>query len=86
MDIFHLFGKGSGSKLNVSKTVAMGLEKWKNKADYPFEIEGKNEIKTYGLKFTNTDNQTLLKTWEDTLARKKIITSLLQKIRHYNFR
>ena len=27
MDIFHLFGKGSGSKLNVSKTVAMGLGK-----------------------------------------------------------
>ena len=42
-DIFNLFGKGSGSKLNVSKTVAMGLGKWKNKADYPFGIEGKNE-------------------------------------------
>ena len=45
MDIFHLFGKGSGSKLNVSKTVSMGLEKWKSKADYAFGIEGKNEIK-----------------------------------------
>ena len=79
MDIFNLFGKGSGSKLNVSKTVAMGLEKWKNKADYPFEIEGKNEIKIYGLKFTNTDNQTLLKTWEDTLARKKSLLAYYKR-------
>ena len=71
MDIFHLFGKGSGSKLNVSKTVAMGLGKWKNKADYPFGIEGKNEIKIYGLTFTNTDNQTPRKTWEDILAQTK---------------
>ena len=71
MVIFHLFGKGSGSKLNVSKTVAMGLGKWKNKADYPFGIEGKSEIKIYGLTFTNTDNQTPRKTWEDILAQTK---------------
>ena len=85
MDIFYLFGKGSWSKLNVSKTVAMGLGKWKNKADYPFGIEGKNEIKIYGLTFTNTDNQTPRKTWED-ISTNKIITSVLQKIRHHNFR
>ena len=36
--------KVSGFKLNVSKTVVMGLGKWKNKADYPFGIAGKNEI------------------------------------------
>ena len=71
MDIFHLFGRGSGSKLNVSKTVAMGLGKWMNKADYPFGIEGKNEIKIYGLTFTNTDNQTPRKTWEDILTQTK---------------
>ena len=71
MDIFHLSGKGSGSKLNVSKTVAMGLGKLRNKADYPFGIEGMNEIKIYGLTFTNTDNQTPRKTWEDILARTK---------------
>ena len=71
MDIFHLFGKGSGSKLSVSKTVAMGLGKWKNKAGYPFAIEGKNRIQIYGLTFTNTDNQTPRKTWEDSFITKE---------------
>ena len=30
IDAFTLFGEGSGSKLNLEKTVAMGLGKWKN--------------------------------------------------------
>ena len=46
------------------KTVAMGIGKWKNKADYPFGIEGKNENKIYGITFTYRPEQTPKKTWE----------------------
>ena len=58
IDAFTLFGKGSGSKLNLEKAVAIGLGKWKKKADYPFGIEEKNEIKTYGITFTNRPEDT----------------------------
>ena len=62
IDAFTLFGKCSGPKLNLEKALAMGLGKWKNKADYSFGIEGKNEIKIYGITFTNRPEQTAKKT------------------------
>ena len=71
LDTFKLFGKASGSKLNIQKTVTMGLGKWKNKADYPFGISGKSEIKIYGITFTNSPEQTPKKTWETVVTQTR---------------
>ena len=80
IDAFTLFGKGSGSKLNLEKTVAMGIGKWKNKADYPFGIEGKNEIKIYGITFTNRPEQTRKKTWEKLASQTRSLLAYYKRL------
>ena len=84
IDAFTLFGKGSGSKLNLEKTVAMGLGKWKNIPDYLFGVEGKNEIKIYGITFTYRPEQTPKKTWGKTRLTNPISLSLLKTAPNHN--
>ena len=80
IDAFTLFGKSSGPKLNLEKALAMGLGKWKNKADYSFGIEGKNEIKIYGITFTNRPEQTAKKTWEKLASQTQSLLAYYKRL------
>ena len=71
INTFNHFGEGSGSKINIQKTTVMGLGHWKNKADYPFGLIGKNNMKVYGINFTNTLSGTPKKTWDTLLSQIK---------------
>ena len=80
IDAFTLFGKGSGSKLYLEKTVAMGIGKWKDKADYPFGIEGKNEIKIYGITCTKRPEQTPTKTWIKLASQTRSLLAYYKRL------
>ena len=80
IDAFTLFGKRSGPKLNLEKALATGLGKWKNKADYRFGIEGKNEIKIYGITFTNRPEQTAKKTWEKLASQTQSLLAYYKRL------
>ena len=80
IDAFSLFGKCSGPKLNLEKALAMGLGKWKNKADYRFGIEGKNEIKIYGITFTNRPEQTAKKTWKKLASQTQSLLAYYKRL------
>ena len=71
INTFNHFGEGSGSKINIQKTSVMGLGNWKNKADYPFGLIGKNNMKVYGINFTNTSSATQKQTWDTLLSQIK---------------
>ena len=80
IDAFTLFGKCSGPKLNIEKALATGLGKWKNKADYSFGIEGKNEIKIYGIAFTNIPEETAKKTWEKLVSQTHSLLAYYKRL------
>ena len=56
---FNLFGKISGSKINMGKSKGMYLGKWKNRSDHPFGISWIENHKIlgyiFGHKFTSDD-------------------------------
>ena len=58
----------------------MGLGKWKNKADYPFVIKGENEIKIYGIAFTNRPEQTPKKTWEKLASQTRSLLAYYKRL------
>ena len=86
IDAFTLFGKCSGPKLNLEKALAMGLGKWKNKADYCFGIEGKNKIKIYGITFTNRPEQTAKKTWGKLASQTQSLLAYCKRLQTTIFR
>ena len=48
LDKSKLFGKASGSKINVTKTRGMFLGKWKSRSDHPFGISWVDSTKLLG--------------------------------------
>ncbi len=73
-----LFGRASGSKLNIFKTKGMFLGKWKNRSDHPFGISWIKNAKLLGRKvgsyLTDDDN------WSD------IFRKFQRKINEYKAR
>ena len=53
LKLCKLFGKASGSKLNMTKTKGMYLGKWKSREDHPFGISWIDSMKLLGTKLGN---------------------------------
>jgi hypothetical protein len=51
LDSFEAFGKASGAKVNVTKSTIMGIGKWANKTDFPFQLQQVNKLKVYGIEY-----------------------------------
>jgi len=49
LDMYHLYGKASGSKLNMSKTKGIFVGKWKSRSDHPFGISWIKQSKIVGI-------------------------------------
>ena len=78
-----LYGRASGAKLNVSKTRAMYLGKWKSRSDHPFGISWVDSTKLLGNTLGNflSDDDV----WSKTLG--KIQNTLNNfKTRHLSFK
>jgi hypothetical protein len=84
LNTFQVFGSGSGAKINVQKSLIMGLGKWKNKTDYPFRLTTTQHMKIYGITYHSNPNHTHKDTWQaitttinDMLERYKYKTSTI---------
>ncbi|MES9882662.1 MAG: reverse transcriptase domain-containing protein [Sedimenticola sp.] len=67
LDTCKLFGKASGSKLNIYKTKGMFLGKWKTRSDHPFGISWIEHAKLLGRRlgsFITEDD-----TWSTTFSK-----------------
>ena len=73
INTFNRFGQGSGSKLNTAKSVAFGLGHWKNKSDYPFDIQATQNLKIYGITFTHSTTQTPTETWTKIVTKTRTL-------------
>ena len=65
---FKIFGKASGTKININKSKIMGLGTW----NYFKELEGiewVNQIKIFGLTYENKKNQKNIKFWKNILEK-----------------
>ena len=72
---FKLFEKASGSKINTSKSQAMGLGKWNNIK----EIEGikwVKKLKVFGLYFTNDREQQDKAMWKNLILKTEKLTDM----------
>jgi len=65
--ISDLYSQASGALLNKSKSRAMWLGKWKNKADNPFGLQWVQSIKICGVVFNN--NNMLETNWSQVLNK-----------------
>ena len=61
---FDGHGKASGSKINVKKSAIMGVGKWKNKADFPPELQLTKTLKICGIIWTAQPHTPHKKTWD----------------------
>lgn len=79
----QLFGKASGSKLNVSKTRGMFLGKWKSRSDHPFGISWVESTKLLGNTLGNFISDDDI--WSKTLGKiQKTLNNF--KSRNMSFR
>ena len=65
ISIFQEFGRGSGSKINISKSEIMGIGKWKDRLDFPLGIARKTSLRIYGIYFSNNQKHTNTETWQN---------------------
>ena len=71
LNVVRIYERGSGAKLNVSKTEAMWLGAWRSRTDQPFGLTWVSKMKILGVVFgqaTESDNwQPKLKKLENHL-------------------
>ena len=81
LDTFALFGKGSGSKINIEKTQCMKIGQWDENVtevdNLYTNIKWVDSIKLLGLYYTNSIDQTNTRNWDKILEGVK---SKLNKI------
>ena len=53
LDVVRNYEKGSGAKLNTSKTEAMWLGRWRNNSDTPYGLKWVNKMRILGGFFSN---------------------------------
>ena len=54
---FEYFGKGSGAKLNKTKSEGHFFGKWKNRSDHPFGICWVKKLKIFGILFGDVSSE-----------------------------
>ena len=59
LSTFDTFGKASGSKINLDKTEAMWLGRYKNRIDQPLSIKWVNNVEVLGMFFGYENVQSL---------------------------
>ena len=66
---FEEFGEASSNKINIAKTSIMNIGPENNRQTPPLNIKVVKEIKIYGLHFTNKEEQTTIKSWDNIIAK-----------------
>jgi hypothetical protein len=74
-----VFGTVSGAKMNIQKSLIMGLGRWKNKTDYPFNLTATQQFKIYGIAFYPNPNHTHKDTWRANTAQ---VTDKLERYKY----
>ena len=71
-----LYEKGSGARLNISKTKAMWFGNWKDRCDKPFGLNWVDKMKVLGIVFGNVNVER--DNWEPRLSKVDKMLSLWQ--------
>ena len=71
-----LYEKGSGARLNVSKTKAMWLGNWKDRCDKPLGLNWVDKMKVLGIVFGNVNVER--DNWEPRLSKVDKMLTLWQ--------
>ena len=66
LNVIRIYERGSGAKLNVSKTEAMWLGAWRSRTDQPFGLTWVPEMKILGVVFGQA---TELDNWQPKLKK-----------------
>ena len=66
---FEEYGEVSGNKINIAKTSIMNIGPDNKRQTPPLNLKVVEEIKIYGLHFTNKEEQTTIKSWDDILVK-----------------
>lgn len=69
-----LYEKGSGARLNISKTKAMWLGNWKDRCDKPLGLNWVDKMKVLGIVFGNVNVER--DNWEPSLSKVDKMLSL----------
>ena len=66
---FEEYGEASGNKINIAKTSIMNIGLDNNRQNPPLNLKVVEEMKIYGLQFTNKEEQTTTKSWDAILVK-----------------
>ena len=66
---FEEYGEASGNKINIAKTSIMNIGQDNNRQTPPLNLKVVKAIKICGLQFTNNEEQTTTKSWNDLLVK-----------------
>ena len=69
-----MYEKGSGARLNISKTKAMWLGNWKDRCDKPLGLNWVEKMKVLGIVFGNVNVER--DNWEPRLSKVDKMLSL----------
>lgn len=74
LEEFQKYGKASGAKININKSMIMGLGKWKNKTEWGVDVKNTKEMKIYGINFHSDPRKVDEQMWQKLLekTRKKV--------------
>ena len=76
LEIVHRYEKGSGAKLNTSKSEAMWLGKWRANGATPYGLKWVNKMRILGVFFSNGLVSVEQDNWKFKLDKLKLVLSL----------
>lgn len=76
LQIFHKYERGSGAKLNTTKSEAMWLGRWRDNGATPYGLKWVNKIRILGVYFSNGLLSVEHDNWKPKLDKLKSALSL----------
>ena len=76
LDVVRKYEKGSGAKLNTSKTEAMWLGRWQNNSDTLYGLKWVNKMRILGKFFSNSLLSVENDNWKAKLDKLKTVLNL----------